>query len=109
MSIFDKRSSEKSQPQDAPVAGSADFEFQAAAASHRMIALWAAEKMGLSGQHVENYAKAVVRGPTEQPSEDDVIRKILGDLVASKITVRESEVRTKAAEFLAQAREALKN
>ncbi len=109
MSIFDKRSSEKSQPQDAPAAGSADFEFQAAAASHRMIALWAAQKMGLSGQHIENYAKAVVRGPSDQPSEDDVIRKILGDLVASNISVRESEVRTKAAEFLAQAREALKS
>ena len=119
MSIFDKRSSEKSRPQDslakdslakdAPLAGSADFEFQAAAASHRMIALWAAEKMGLSGQNIENYARAVVRGPTEQPSEEDVIRKILGDLVASNITVRESEVRTKAAEFLAQAREALKS
>ena len=109
MSIFEKRSSEKPKPHDAPVAGSADFEFQAAAARNRMIALWAADKMGLSGQHIENYAKAVVRGPGEQPSEEDVIRKILGDLVASNLTVRESEVRTKAAEFLAQAREALKN
>jgi len=38
-----------------------------------------------------------------------VIRKVLGDLVASNIPVREGEVRTRAAEFLAQAREALKN
>ena len=42
-------------------------------------------------------------------AEEDVIRKVLGDLTASNIAVRESEVRTKAAEFLAQAREALKS
>ena len=84
------------------------FEFKAAANRNRMMGLWAGEKMGLAGDSLENYAKAVVRVDQDQPSEDDVIRKILGDLVASNLTVRESEVRTKAAEFLAQAREALK-
>jgi hypothetical protein len=92
-----------------PVAGSEAFEFQAAAARNRMMALWGAEKMGLSGKTAENYAKAVVRADGDQPSEEDVIRKILGDLTASNIAVRESEVRTKAAEFLAQARQALKS
>ncbi|WP_298331096.1 hypothetical protein [Asticcacaulis sp.] len=38
-----------------------------------------------------------------------MIRKVLGDLTASNIPVRETEVRTKVVEFLAQAREALKN
>ena len=92
-----------------PVAGSDAFEFQAAEKRNHMMGMWAAEKMGLKGDSRENYARAVVRGPSEQPDEETVIRKILGDLTASNITVRESEVRTKAAEFLAQSREALKS
>lgn len=84
------------------------LETQAAMRRNRLIGLWAAEKMGLNDEQAENYAKAVERAHTERPSEEDVIRKVWGDLVASNIQVRESEVRTKAAEFLAQAREALK-
>jgi hypothetical protein len=95
--------------QEPPLQGSDAFEFQAAAARNRMMALWGAEKMGLTGKTAENYATAVVRASGDQPSEEDVIRKVLGDLTASNIAVREAEVRTKAAEFLAQAREALKS
>jgi hypothetical protein len=98
-----------STPQKPPMTGSDAFEFQAAEKRNHMIGLWAAEKMGLVGDSRESYAKAVVRGPADQPDEEMVIRKILGDLTASNITVRESEVRTKAAEFLAQSREALKS
>ncbi len=85
------------------------LEIQAAARRNHMMGLWAAEKMGLAGDQRESYARAVERVHTDRPSEEDVIRKVLGDLVASNIPVREGEVRTKAAEFLAQAREALKN
>lgn len=94
------------------VASSADadaLEAQAASRRNHLIGLWAAEKMGLGGAQGESYAKAVERTHTERPSEEDVIRKVLGDLVASNVSVRESEVRIKAAEFLAQAREALKS
>lgn len=85
------------------------FELKAISRRNHTIGLWAAEKMGLTKDQAEAYAKAVERAHTERPSEEDVIRKVLGDLTASNIQVRESEVRVKAAEFLAQAREALKN
>ena len=81
------------------------FEVAAAIRRNRLIALWAAAKMGLNNESSENYARAVEGFYT---AEEDVIRKISGDLLASNIVVRESEVRTRAAEFLAQAREALK-
>ncbi|CAM3209837.1 DUF1476 domain-containing protein [Asticcacaulis taihuensis] len=106
MPMSDTQPAESNEP---PLQGSEAFEFQAAAARNRMMALWGAEKMGLTGKTAENYAAAVVRANGEQPSEEDVIRKVLGDLTASNIAVREAEVRTKAAEFLAQAREALKS
>ncbi|MGN6424653.1 MAG: ATPase inhibitor subunit zeta [Asticcacaulis sp.] len=84
------------------------LEFQASGMRNRMLALWGAEKMGLNGASSENYAVAVENMAGGAPSEEDVIRKVLGDLVASKLPVRESEVRSKAEEFLAQARAALR-
>jgi hypothetical protein len=84
------------------------LELKAAGLRNRMMALWAGEKMGLTGDSLEAYARAVARDDDEPPSEEDVIRKVFGDLTASNIEVRESEVMTKAAEFLAQAREGLK-
>jgi hypothetical protein len=96
-------SSPESTPQGDP------HELKAVSRRNHLIGLWAAEKMGLVEDQAEAYARAVERAHTERPSEDDVIRKVLGDLVASNIQVREGEVRVKAAEFLAQAREALKN
>ncbi|WP_298330249.1 DUF1476 domain-containing protein, partial [Asticcacaulis sp.] len=103
MTTFDDRS----KGFEAQFAHNEEFEFKAVARRNRMIGLWAGEKMGLSGDNLENYAKAVVRADFEQPGEEDVIRKVLGDLTASNIPVRETEVRTKVVEFLAQAREAL--
>ncbi|ESQ76505.1 DUF1476 domain-containing protein [Asticcacaulis sp. BYS171W] len=105
MTTFDDRS----KGFEAQFAHSEDLEFKAVARRNRMIGIWAGEKMGLSGDNLENYAKAVIRADFEQPGEEDVIRKVLGDLVASNIPVRETEVRTKVVEFLAQAREALKS
>lgn len=104
MSTFDDRS----KGFEAQFAHSEEVEFKAVSRRNRMVGIWAGEKMGLTGESLENYAKAVVRADFEQPGEEDVIRKVLGDLVASNIPVKESEVRTKVAEYLAQAREALK-
>lgn len=107
MPLFDERSTEVSQP--APEAASPQtFEYLAAERRNRMIGMWAAEKMGLVGDSRENYARAIGKGHAEASSEEDVIRRVLGDLVASNLVVRESEVRVKAAEFLAQSRESLK-
>ncbi|EGF89749.1 hypothetical protein ABI_41720 [Asticcacaulis biprosthecium C19] len=84
-------------------------ERKAASGRNRAIALWAAARMDLNPQSTELYAQAVENFHADRPTEEDVIRKIYGDLIASNIQVRESEVRTRAAEFLAQAREAGKN
>jgi len=83
-----------------------DLEFRAHGRCNRLLAQWAAAKMGL--ENVEDYIKAVVRADMEQPGEDDVIRKVMQDLVGAGLDVRESEVRAKLDEFLAQAREQIR-
>lgn len=105
MSSADERLSEAGV---AALSAAEAFEAAAGARRNRLMALWAGEKMGLSDEMRENYARALEQYHAERPSEEAVIRKISGDLLACNIAVRDSEVATRAAEFLAQAREALK-
>ncbi|MBV9994824.1 MAG: DUF1476 domain-containing protein [Caulobacteraceae bacterium] len=84
-----------------------ELEFRAHARSNRLLAEWAARRMGLT--NVEDYVKAVVREDMEQPGEGDVLRKVTQDLAGAGLEIRESEVRTRMDEFLAQAREQVKS
>jgi hypothetical protein len=83
------------------------LEFKATMRRNRMFGLWAGEKMGLLGDALEAYAKAVVKSDLELPGDEDVIRKVSEDLKAAQIATSDSEIRTKLSEFLAQARAAL--
>ena len=85
-----------------------DLEFQAAARRNRMLGLWAAGLMGLEGDHLEQYANAVVKSDLEQPGDDDVLRKVWKDLSASGAKVSEGAVRAKMEELLAIARDQIK-
>jgi hypothetical protein len=83
-----------------------ELEFRAHARCNRLIAEWAAGRMGL--ENVEDYVRAVVREDMEQPGEGDVLRKVTQDLAGAGLEVRESEIRVRMDEFLAQAREQVK-
>ncbi|MBO9559605.1 MAG: DUF1476 domain-containing protein [Caulobacter sp.] len=77
-------------------------EFKATARRNRLLGEWAAELMGLAT--VEEYARAVVKSDFEQPGDEDVLRKVAGDLKSSGVNVSEGEVRRKMDELLALAR-----
>jgi hypothetical protein len=77
-------------------------EFKATARRNRLLGEWAAELMGLAT--VEEYARAVVKSDFEQPGDEDVLRKVAGDLKGSGVNVGEGEVRRKMDELLALAR-----
>ena len=80
-------------------------EFKAQSRGNRALGLWAAGMMGLEGKHVDDYAQVVVKAELGHGGEEDVIRKVFEDLKGSGVSVSEGEVRMKAAELLAQARE----
>ena len=84
-------------------------EFKATARRNKLLGLWAAEKMGLSADGAEDYARAVVRADFEQPGEEDVYRKVAGDLEASGLQVSEGEIRRKMDELASIARDQIKN
>ena len=84
-------------------------DFKAHARRNRTLGQWAAGLMGLEGQHVDEYAKAVVKSDFELPGDDDVFRKVFEDPKGSGVAVSDSEVRMKMAELLAQARDSVRS
>ena len=105
MTTFDKRE----QGFESKFAMDQEQEFKVIARRNRLLGEWAADKMGLAVESRADYAKAVVKSDFEQPGEEDVFRKVMQDLEGSGLGVRESEVRSKMGEFLAVAREQIKN
>ena len=80
-----------------------DQEFRAGARRNRLLGEWAAELMGL--KDVGDYAAAVVKSDFEQPGDEDVIRKVFGDLSSAGVDITEGAVRRKMDELMGVARE----
>ena len=83
-------------------------EFKAMARRNKLLGLWAAEKMGLSPESAEDYARAVVRADFEQPGEEDVFRKLDQDFRGSGLSVSEGEIRSKMDELASIARDEIR-
>ncbi len=67
--------------------------FRVAARRNRLLGRWAGEKMGLTAEETDAYAKAVVQADFEEAGDEDVIRTLLGDLTQAGCEVDEAEVR----------------
>jgi hypothetical protein len=63
--------------------------------------------MGLSAVEAEAYAKGVVQADFEDGSDEDVIRKLLGDLISAGVDANEAEVRAAFEDKQVEARRAL--
>jgi hypothetical protein len=80
-----------------------DLKFKAESRRNKMLALWAGEKLGIKGAALEDYIKAVRKADLAEKGDDDVFRKVKGDLAEKGVKVADTEIRTKMGEFLAQA------
>ena len=85
----------------------AESAFRVAARRNRLLGHWAAEKMGLSPEETEAYAKAVIQADFEEAGDEDVIRKVLGDLVGAGCDVDDAAVRAALDEKSVEARRQL--
>jgi hypothetical protein len=70
-----------------------EMMFRITARRNKLIGMWAAERMGLTPEETDAYAKAVVQADFEEMGDEDVIRKILGDLTAAKVETDDGEIR----------------
>ena len=80
-----------------------ELKFKAGARRNKLLGMWAAQKMGLSGADAEAYAKEVVVADFEEPGDDDVFRKIRKDFDGKKIAVSDQDIRRAMDELMAQA------
>ena len=70
-----------------------EMKFRLVARRNRLLGEWAAAKMGLSEEETSSYAKDVIRADFEEAGDEDVIRKVLGDLTSAGIETNEGEIR----------------
>ena len=79
----------------------AEMQFKAEARRNKLLGLWAADLMGKSGDDAADYAKEVVRADFEEAGDEDVYRKVAGDL-GNKAT--EATIRAKMTELMVKAK-----
>ncbi len=81
-------------------------KFKAEARRNKLLGLWAAEKLGKSGDDAAAYAKEVVAADFEEAGDADVLRKVVADLAAKGVS--EQQVRVKMDELMATAIQQIK-
>lgn len=84
---------DRKRAQEAKFARDETLRFKAEARRNKLVGLWAAEKMGLSGEAATEYARAVVNADFEEPGDADVFRKLRQDLDAKGVEVSDEELR----------------
>jgi hypothetical protein len=101
MSTFDEREKgfEQKYKHDQEV------QFKVNARRNKLLGLWAAEQMGITGAAAEAYAKEVVQADFEKPGDSDVIAKVLKDLTAKGKATSEGQLRKQLDLLLAIAKE----
>ena len=82
-----------------------DLQFKVEVRRNKLLGLWVAELLGLSGADAEAYAKEVVRADFEEPGVADVIRKIQGDAAPKNLDLSEHRIRKKMDEVTVVAKE----
>jgi hypothetical protein len=96
---------EREKGYEAKYAHDADLEFRVTARRNKLLGLWTAEKLGLTDAESEAYAKSVVQADFEETGDEDVIRKVIGDLLKGGIETSDIEIREMLSKKTTEARE----
>jgi hypothetical protein len=80
-----------------------DLKFRAEARRNRLLAEWAAAKLGIMGDQLQDYVRAVVKADLEEKGDEDVFRKLHNDFAAAGVKVSDTELRAAMGELLAKA------
>ena len=101
MSGFDDRQ----KGQEAKFAFDSEKKFKAEARRNKLVGIWAAELLGLTGDDAKLYAAEVVAADFEEAGDEDVFRKVAGDLKAKGLSVGDDVIRQKMAQLVVVANE----
>ena len=99
MTTFDKRE----EGFEKKFALDEEQKFKAEVRRNKLLGLWAAEKLGLSGDAATAYSKEVVAADFEEAGDQDVQNKVVKDFAAKGVAMTEPQLRVKMDELMAQA------
>src|SRR6266508_731913 len=99
MTTFDKRE----EGFEKQFAHDEELRFKANARRNKLLGLWAAEKLGLSGADADAYAKTVVMADFEEAGDDDVFRKVRKDFDAKGVAQSDHQIRRTMDELMVKA------
>ena len=103
VTIFDDRE----HAFEAKFARDEEMAFRVTARRNKLLGRWAAARMGLTPEETDSYAKGVVQAEFEESGDEDVIRKVLGDLNAAGVDADDTLVRRALDEQWVEARRQL--
>jgi hypothetical protein len=99
MTSFDKREEAYEQQ----FAHDEELRFKATARRNKLLGLWAAEKLGMTGAEAETYAKSVVMSDFEEPGDHHVLRKIRRDFDEKSVVQSDHQISRVMSELMAKA------
>jgi len=99
MGVFDNR--EKAQ--ENKYFHDAELKFQAISRRNKLLGHWAAHELAVPASAVEGYVMEVVRADFQEPGDQDLIRKVLGDFKAKGKALSESDLKAKLEAFMREA------
>ena len=103
MTIFEDRE----RASEANFASEEEMAFRITARRNRLLGGWAAQEMKLTLEETDAYATALVHADMEGGGDDDVVRKLVGDLTAAGLDHDEATVRRALAQQMIEARRQL--
>lgn len=98
---------DRERAEEAHFALEEETAFRILARRNRLLGEWAAGLMSLTPEETDSYRKAVVQAEFEEAGDEDVVRKLLGDLTAAQIDVTEADIRSRLNEMAIEARRQL--
>jgi hypothetical protein len=99
MTTFDKRE----EGFEKKFAHDEELKFKGEARRNKLLGLWAAEKLGITGPAADAYAKEVVIADFESAGDSDVLAKVQKDFEAKNVAITPAEIRRKMDELLGTA------
>jgi hypothetical protein len=81
----------------------AEVRFRAEARRNKLLGIWAAEKLGKTGEEADAYVKDVIKADFQEAGDDDVFRKIRADFDAAGIDTSDHRIRRTMEELMIEA------
>ena len=82
-----------------------DTKFKITSRRNKLLGLWAAGQLGITGPGADAYAREVVASDFDSPGDDDVVAKIVKDAAAKGVKIDAARVKKEIERLDAVARD----